>query len=337
MKSRTEDGSELRRDMVSGDWILVAAKRAKRPQAERTREKIPSLKSGCPFDDPQKGGTGEPLLWLAHPEAGKKGPASFSDWWVQIIPNKYPALSPHHVCPEEVSDGPYFKMAGTGFHEVIITRDHDRRISEMNVQEVAVLLEAYQERYKVISKEPCIEYTLIFHNQGPEAGASIYHPHSQLIALPIIPPDVRKSLEGSRQYYVQKGKCVHCAMLEWELAQKERVVFENEGFAVFEPYASRVSYETRIFPKKHSARFEEMDSFLRAELAEALQKTLGKIKNGMGDPDYNFFIHTAPAQPDGIDYYHWHVEIPTKTAIWAGLELGTGVEVIAISPEEAAL
>ncbi len=330
MKIRAEDGSEFRRDMVSGDWILVAAKRAKRPQAERTKNEVPNPESGCPFDDPQKDGGEEPILWLPRPSA-----SSFKDWWVQIIPNKYPALNPHHVCPEEVADGPYFKMTGTGFHEVIITRDHDRRISEMSDDEADALFEAYQKRYKMISYEPCIEYILIFHNQGPEAGASIYHPHSQLIAMPIVPPDVRKSLEGSRQYYVEKGKCVHCVMLEWEMSQGERMVFENKSFAVFEPYASRVSYETRVFPKRHSARFEDMGSPERKDLAEAMRQTLAKIKNGIGDPDYNFFIHTAPARPDG-DYYHWHIEILPKTAIWAGLELGTGIEVIAVSPEEAA-
>ncbi|QQG45838.1 MAG: HIT domain-containing protein [Candidatus Niyogibacteria bacterium] len=346
------DGSEFRRDLVSGDWILVAAKRAKRPQTKASkRRRLSSSKKNCPFDDPQKRGTPPPLLWLPHPtksyksrwqshrgsstESGLKAESSFDNWWVQIIQNKYPALEQHKICPTITSDGPYAKMKGVGFHEVIITRDHLRRISEMTSKEVEILIYAYQERWRTLAREECIEYILIFHNQGPGAGATIFHPHSQLIALPIIPPDVAKSLEGSRIYFERHKKCVHCAMLEWERKKRTRVIYENNYFTVLAPFASRVSYETRIFPKRHAGNFEDLKAKERMALADAMIASLKKIKKAMNDPDYNFFIHTAPAK-DGRSYYHWHIEILPKTSIWAGLELGTGVEVVAVSPEEAA-
>ena len=324
---KNTDGSEFRQDIVSGDWILVAAKRGRRPRKEEKRKHLESSKKNCPFDNPKD----KPLLWLPRPSRN-----SFEDWWVKIIPNKFPALEPHKICPVSEFCGPYAKMRGVGFHEVIITRDHRRRISEMTPAEVEVLLYAYQERWRTLSREECIRYILIFHNQGPKAGATVFHPHSQLIAMPIIPPDVSKSLEGSRLYFARYKKCVHCAMLAWERKNKLRVICENKDFTVIEPFASRVSYETRIFPRKHAGNFEDLDKKERMRLAEALVISLKKLKSALDDPDYNFFIHTAPAK-DGINgYYHWHIEILPKTSIWAGLELGTGIEVVAVSPEEAA-
>lgn len=332
-------GSEFRRDPVSGDWILVASARAKRLGMKRAHgKKLSASAEHCPFDDPQTAGNDAPLLWLPHPKKRPTGAEpTLADWWVQIIPNKYPALKPHRACPEiEESDGSYQQMQGVGFHEIIITRDHDRRISEMTPEEIETVFYAYQERYRALQREPCIDYILIFHNQGPTAGATLYHPHSQLIALPIIPPDVSRSLEGSRTYYAAHGRCVHCSMLDWEREAKVRLIYENDRFLAIVPFAPRVSYEVRIYPKKHQSRYEEADAQDRAFLADALRSVLGSIKHTMRDPDYNFFIHTAPAKIAGPDYYHWHIEILPHTSIWAGLELGTGIEVVAIPPEVAA-
>ena len=217
MKKET-DGSEFRRDPVSGDWILIAAKRASRPHRKIKRIRLDPSKKGCPFDDPQSGGAPGPLLWLPHPKTKSyklKAKSPFHNWWVQIVPNKFPALEPHEICPAEARDGPYGKMRGAGFHEIIITGDHRRRISEMTLAEAESLFYAYQERWRTLAREKCIQYILIFHNQGPGAGATLFHPHSQLIAMPIIPPDVSRSLNGSKIYFEKNKKCVHCAMIEW--------------------------------------------------------------------------------------------------------------------------
>lgn len=326
-KIKNPDGSEFRQDIVSGDWILVAAKRAKRPYKKEVRRVLDSSKKNCPFDNPKT----EALLWLPRPYGRE-----FKDWWVQIVPNKFPALEPHKICPTKESEGPYSTMRGVGFHEIIITRDHRRRISEMTMKEAETLIYVYQERWRTLAKEECIEYILIFHNQGPRAGATIFHPHSQLMALPIIPPDVAQSLEGSRVYFEKHKKCAHCVMLSWEQKKKTRVIYENKNFLAVEPFASRVSYETRIFPKRHAGNFEDLSLKERTALAEVLIASLKKIKKALQDPDYNFFIHTAPAKDGRNNYYHWHLEILPKTSIWAGLELGTGIEVVAVSPEEAA-
>ena len=162
------------------------------------------------------------------------------------------------------------------------------------------------------------------------------HPHSQIFAIPIIPPDVKRSLEGSRKYFHENKKCVHCAILKDELKEKERVIYQNKLFVVLAPYASRVAYEVRIFPKLHESRFEAIDQAQRNDLADALKIILSKIFKKLKNPDYNMFIHTAPPKERHAEHYHWHLEILPRIATWGGLELGAGIDVVKISPEETA-
>ncbi|MBI4114790.1 MAG: DUF4921 family protein [Candidatus Niyogibacteria bacterium] len=329
--------SEFRRDAVSGEWILLVEERHLRPGARdlpepKKRKLIP--KKTCLFENPQKHGSGPPILW--HPHPSESASQNAKDWFVQVVANKYPAVVPHHICPKDTRYGPYLSRDGIGFHEVIITRDHERTIADMTTAEVDVLVRTYQERYVSIENEPCIKYILIFHNHGERAGASITHPHSQLIALPIIPPDVKRSLRGSEKYFQKHNTCAHCAELAFEKKQKKRIIYTNKKFTVLAPFASRVSFEIRIFPNKHASHFEVIGKEERMFLADALRVTMKKLQKGISDPDYNFFIHTAPAQSDGVDYYHWHLEILPRISTWAGVELGTGIEVVAFLPEETA-
>jgi UDPglucose--hexose-1-phosphate uridylyltransferase len=334
--------SEFRKDIVSGDWILVASKRGRRPvffnhDKKTDWRKLPH--KDCPFDDPQKSGNGKPIFWLSAPiksGGGKVAKPNIKDWFVQVISNKFPAVSPSKICPIPGSFGWHSIMAGVGFHEVVITRPHDRSLSEMTKEEATLVLRAYVERMLALREEKCVEYTSVFHNHGRSAGASVVHPHSQIIALPIIPPDVARSFEGSRRYFTEHGHCVHCTMLEWELAEKDWIIFQNEHFIALAPYASRVSYEVRVYPKWHASHFEEMDEEKLCYLAEALTESLRRLRIVLGDPDYNFFLHTAPTKEKYMEHYHWHFEILPKTGIWAGLELGTGIDIISTSPEEAA-
>jgi len=215
----------------------------------------------------------------------------------------------------------------------------------MSIDEVSSVIEVFQNRYAQLKDEKCIKYILLFHNHGELAGASISHPHSQLIALPIIPPDVARSLSGSERFFKKNRKCVHCAMIAQERREKKRIVFENKYFISVAPYASRVSYEIRIFPKRHESYFEDMLQTKRSAFAEALIDSLARISKVLGNPNFNFFIHTSPInsinknskiEKNKKDFYHWHLEILPRTSKWAGVELGTGIEVTAISPEEAA-
>ncbi|MBI2582945.1 galactose-1-phosphate uridylyltransferase [Candidatus Azambacteria bacterium] len=320
--------SQLRQDIVSGDWIVVATSRAKRAGAFiQERRETPDPKPTCPFENPQAAGNPEPLLWFGETR---------KDWTLQVIPNKYPAFGPGN-CKARKGEGPYIEMDGSGFHEVIITRDHEKSLAEFSQAPAIEVLKAYRDRYRALMNEPCVRYIFIFHNHGRESGATISHPHSQLVAMPVIPGDVARSLGGAERYFSEKGSCVHCAMIDWERRRKARVIFENRSYIAYAPYASRTVFEVRVFPKKHEPRFEETSDQALPLLADALRLTLKKISAALKNPAYNFFIHTAPAEnPEEYPYYHWHIEILPKITVWGAVEIGTGIEIITISPEDAA-
>ncbi|MEW5907818.1 MAG: DUF4921 family protein [Patescibacteria group bacterium] len=326
---------EIRKDLVSREWILVSSirGRGKKPNFLSKKKKVPKkdTKKNCPFEDPQKSGNPKPIIWFAKKEA-----KSFNDWFIQVIPNKYPMLLKSDICPTISHYGPYEKIEAVGFHEVIIMRDHNKPIERMSLEEIILILKAYRQRYKMLEKNKCVEYVLIFHNQGESAGATIEHPHSQLVAMPIIPPDVSRSINGGINFYKKNKKCVHCTMIDYERKEGKRIVAKNPYFITICPYTSRVSYETRIFPIEHSSDFEEISDKELVYLAHSLKDALHRISKALKNPDYNFFIHTASAKVKDIPYYHWHIEILPRTYKWAGVELGTGVEVVVVPPEEAA-
>ncbi len=339
---KRDESPEFRKDLVSGDWILVASGRRKRPMLTKksvVAAKKDDGKENCPFEDPQKAGNPAPLLW--HPRPGKRDSANLEDlssWFIQVIPNKFPLFFHQKSCPEMRKKGDAeFRLPAVGYHEVIITRDHNKTLDKMTLEEVDLVLKTYQERHLTLLKDPCVKYVLILHNQGEAAGASVPHPHSQIMALTIIDPDISSSLSGSWNYYKVYRKCVHCTMLEHELKEKVRIVKKNKHFVTVVPFAPRVSYETRIYPLVHSSKFQEITDEQRKALAESLKDALTRINKAMDNPDYNFFIHTAPVDDGDSDHYHWHLEILPRGFKWAGLELGMGIEVVAVPPEEAAM
>jgi UDPglucose--hexose-1-phosphate uridylyltransferase len=321
--------SELRQDLVSGDWVVIATGRAKRPH-DFSREKRPIFvqpKSSCPFEALHKNAL---VLYSLDGERQKE------NWWVEVIPNKFPAFG-SGKCQVTRPKGPYQWSDGVGFHEVVVTRDHTRSLALMTDEEAELVVRSYQDRFLALRDEKCVKYISVFHNHGAAAGASVSHPHSQIIALPVIPPDISKSIEGSARYFLKNKACAHCTLLKYELRAKDRVVFENKGYVVLAPFASKTAFELRIYPKRHAAHFADMDASERLLFANALRTALAKQSSGLKNPDYNFFLHTAPVgDVKKYNHYHWHFEILPKTAIWAGFEIGTGIEISTIAPESAA-
>ena len=321
--------SELRRDIVSGDWVVIATGRARRPHEFRQekRQAFGQPQERCPFEKVH------PEVLLLHSLDGR---VRTEDWWVQAFPNKYPAFSRGSAAAMRKT-GPYQWTEGVGFHEVVASRDHTRSLAQMSLSEAELVLRAYQERYLEIKWESGVKYISIFHNHGRESGATISHPHSQIIATPVIPPDVGRSIRGSAQYFHEYRACVHCVAIRYELRAKKRLVYENKHCVVLAPFASKSAFELRIFPKAHSAHFEDMDADRRFDLAEALRVSLSKLHKGLRNPDYNFFLHTAPvADAKEFGNYHWKIAILPTPAIWAGFEIGTGIEISTIAPETAA-
>lgn len=327
--------SELRFDPVSGDWVVIATGRAKRPQLFKKQKRLAfrSPKSVCPFEHIA---TQEQYIFAmpgGHSRDVSKDPPH--DWRVVVVPNKFPAFKPGNALNIR-QIGPYRTMEGVGYHELVVYRHHTKSLAEFSQEEAKEVIDVYQERFLDLMNEKLVNYVAIFHNHGREAGASVAHPHSQIIAMPLIDPDLKRSLEGSRRYLKVHKACAHCAMLEFDRKNGERIVFENNNFIAVCPFASRVSLEVRIYPKQHLAYFERVKDEEKLALADALQTTLSKLYKGLNDPAYNFFIHTAPSDGKNYDDYHWHVEILPHTSTWAGFELGTGIEISVIEPEKAA-
>ena len=320
--------SQLRQDIVSGDWIAIAPGRAKahlQALKKRGKRKIAPVRT-CPFEDLQKSGHGKPIL--IYQDAG--------DWQLQIIQNRYPAFTHENKCVSIGTDGPYAITEAAGHHDLIVTRDHNRNFSQLDSLAATQIFRAFRERYQMFLSDQCLAYASFFHNWGPTAGASMYHPHYQIIATPIIPPDVMHSLLGSLKYSQTHSKCVHCVMLEWELTQKKRILYEDDIVVAYAPFVSKNPFEIRIYPKKHSSYFEEVSDILLSHIVMALQYTLQRYVKKLRDPDYNFFVHTAPIQ-DKKKYsmYHWHIEVIPKVTTNAGFELGTGIEINVIDPDQA--
>jgi len=336
MIKKRKNFSELRFDLVSKDWVLIAAERGQRPGAfkMKKRKKIKAPKLTCPFChiETQK----KPTLIFSH---GKKVPLTKNipkNWTTIVIPNKYPAVFPYSDLKEQIQGKLYKKILAAGFHEIVVTRDHEKQIAQFNSVQIKELIDVYQERYLSLMKEKFVNYISIFHNHGLEAGASLSHPHSQIITTPLIDSDLIRAILNSDKYFNFHKKCVYCQMGKWEMKKKERIVFENKDFLVLCPFASKSAFQMIISPKKHLPYFEKITEKEKWSLAEAFKVAFSKLYKVLHDPAYNFYLHTAPCDGKKHDHYHWHWTILPKTATWAGFEIGTRMEISTIEPEKAA-
>lgn len=327
--------SELRLDLVSKDWVVIATGRSKRPEIfkKERREKGRISKKECPFCRPGK--IGKPIAVYA---SGKKikGYEIPANWTTMVIPNKFPAFLPHPDLDEETEGNLYKKMNAVGFCELVVTRDHQKSLALLPVNKVKEVIDSYQDRYLDLMDKKLVNYISIFHNHGVEAGASQPHPHSQIITTPLVDVDLQKSLSNSEKYFKKGKKCIYCEMNDWEKKFKKRIVFENKDFSAVCPFASKAAFEVIISPKHHLSNFERITESEKWNLAEALQVVLKKIYKALSDPPYNFYLHAAPCDGKDYSHYHWHWTILPKTGIWAGFEIGTRMEISTIEPEKAA-
>ncbi len=327
--------SELRFDLVSKDWVVIATGRGRRPEFfKKKRAKIKMPKKICPFCNIE---TQEPPVLIY--KKGKKIPLGGKipkDWSTIVIPNKYPALLPYPRLEKKMEGRFYQRMNAVGFCELVITRDHEKHFPHLSVKEIEEVIDAYQQRYLTLMKKHFVNYISIFHNYGPEAGASQPHPHSQIITTPLIDVDLKNALSNSKKYFKKNKKCIYCEMNKWEEKVKRRLVFENKDFLVICPFASKMAFQVIISPKKHTAYFEKISKEKKKYLAEAFKMAMHALNKGLSDPAYNFYLHTAPCDGKDYSYYHWHWTILPKTATLAGFEIGTRMEISTIEPEKAA-
>ena len=230
----------------------------------------------------------------------------------------------------------YPSYKSLGYHEVIIIKNHKMDLRKMPISLWDELLYNYQKRLEIHYKNPSVEYSLIIHNHGDRAGASIVHPHSQIMASAVMPTRIKKELSNSKKYFKHNRHCIFCDLIKQELASKERLVFENDSFLAITAYAARFPFEIWVMPKHHQADFLTVNKDERIQLGQILGRVFATLDQKLKDPDYNFYIHTAPCDKGNYDHYHWHLVILPRISVWAGFELGAGIEISTIEPEKAA-
>lgn len=324
--------SEWRKDAVTGRWVIIATDRSRRPSDFLMQKAAAAGREHCPFCPGRERMT--PPEVLAYREHGSvpDGPG----WYLRVVPNKFPALEANGELVRE-SEGVFERMEGIGVHDVIIeTPDHDKTLATMSSQEIGRLLRAFRERASILRADGRFRYVVLFKNHGATAGATLEHPHAQLIALPIVPGFVRDELEGSKRYYDAVGRCVFCDLIRQERLAATRVVDENADVIALAPFASRFPFETWVLPKLHSARFEESPDLQLGGMTDLLRSVAGRLDRALGRPDYNLIVHTSPFGEDTHAFYHWHVEIIPKLSRTAGFEWGTGFYINHTLPEDAA-
>lgn len=322
--------SEFREDPVSGDWIILAPERAKRPEEllKRRARRVPSPLKECPFEDLKKSGNWPPIVLYPNEK----------NWKIAVIPNKYPALSHRAGCAMGTSHGIYRAKTGAGAHELLVTRDHQKSFAALSPRDAAEVFVQLQKRHRTLAKDRCCEYLSTFANWGPEAGASLYHPHYQIIALPIVPPHSVRSLHGAEQYFKKHHRCVRCDMIALEKKYQSRIIAENRHAIAIAPYASKRPFEVSILPKVHASYFEKTSRAVTADMALLVRSITQRMKKRLHDPDLNFFIHDAPVDGRAHNYHHWHVEVVPANVIsgLGGFEISTIVNINVVDPDMAA-
>jgi UDPglucose--hexose-1-phosphate uridylyltransferase len=327
--------SELRLNRATKEWIILATERAKRPHqfaVRSTRQKLPRHDPNCPFCPGNEKQTPPEVYALRDKVSGSRK----HDWRIRVVTNKYPALRPEGKTAR--IKGGFFKSAtGLGRHEVIIeTPRHNQTLATLSLKRVEEICTVCWSRYRALEEDRRFKLIIIFRNHGASAGTSIKHPHSQVIALPLVPTDVRHLLEEAMRYYDDHGCCVFCDILREELAAESRIILSNPAFVAFHPFASRAPFETWIVPRKHNAGFGNIAAGEIRLMASALKQVLENLHRKLGDPDYNLIIRTAPMKDAQEDYYHWYIQILPRLSIPAGFELGSGIYINTALPEKTA-
>lgn len=322
--------SQFRQNPITKNWVLISTHRAKRPEDYKTYSVTQGLgerDENCVFC---------PGNEQLNPQIDRR--PNNDDWQIRVIPNKYNALEHGHVYRRKEF---YVSRSGNGDHEVIITRKHNEPVALQSIALVENTLGLFVERLNFLGEDEKNAYTQIFHNHGREAGASVIHPHYQILTTPFITPHIHSEIMGCYHHYQTFSACIYCEIIKEELALGLRVVYESDHFVVISAYASRSPFETWILPKKHGAKFEEITKEQVKHLSFVLKVTLGQLYTKLNDPPLNFYIHTMPYVRDKHTIneeasFHWHLTIFPRLTIWAGFEFATGIPINPVPPEMSA-
>ncbi len=340
---------ELRRDPILGRWNIIAAERAARP-SDFKHEPTEAKGGFCPFDAGHEDKT--PPEILAYRASGTY--PNTPGWRVRVVANKYPALRIEGDLDKK-GVGMYDRMQGIGAHEVIIeTPEHMVTPTGLSVEHFSEVILAYKDRLNDLKRDQRFKFGIVFKNVGAAAGASLEHTHSQLIVTPIVPNVTIRELHGALEYYNYRGRCIFCDIVRQEREHGVRVVVDDPDFLVFEPFASRFPFETWVIPTRHDSQFEQIRPHEIRRLADVLLNALRRIETALEVPPYNYIVHSGPfrtsdaevfrgmlgpppvMEGDGLEHYHWHIEIIPRLTKVAGFEWGTGLYINPVPPETSA-
>ena len=318
----------LRQDPTSEQWVIVAPERSERPFGGRAthRPPLPSSDASCPFCPGNEHTT--------PPEITRQGSGP---WWEQrVVPNRYPALT------RQGAFGPIGhpstqELPALGGHEVVIESPaHDERMDEMSVARLEAVLRLWRDRSVDLAGEPWARAVMVFKNFGAGAGSSLDHPHSQIIAAPICPPELRSRMKVAHRYRRETGRLLYRDLVERELRAGDRIVADRGAFVAVAPHASRAPFETWILQRDPRPSFVDVGIETLGDLAVAVRDVLAALRRGAGDPDYNLVLQSAAPDERSSRSFGWHLMVIPRTTTSAGFELGTGMAINPVPPERAA-
>ncbi len=323
---------EVRLNRITGDWVIIATERAKRPHEfiqKKEKKELSGYAETCPFCAGNENQTPPETMRLA---------GSDGKWLVRCVPNKYSALSTEGIIIKKKTDFKQY-ISGVGLHEVIIEApEHNKNMALLPLSHIEQILKAYKQRQLAFYEDPRVEHVIIFKNHGATAGTSLEHPHSQIVGTPVFPGQVMTRLEGAMRnyYYVDYRECIYCTYMNGEVKDGERIISENDSFVAFVPYAALSPFHTWIFPKRHSGCFAQITDKELFKLAEILRDILLRLYVGLENPDYNYVLRSLSIQGAETKYFHWYISVVPRLTQAAGFELGTGMYINTSLPEESA-
>ncbi len=328
---------ELRQDLITGKWVAIAHGRSQRHQNKTDVNKkpktSPKYQDNCPFCNLTQFPQEPDILRL---------PDNPDTWQIHVFANKYPAFIPATELRSRF-EGPYRAIEAVGYHEVLATRWHNQTEAEMTISELSLVLEALVVRYRQLKTKQSVNYIQIIKNHGIEAGATQQHPHHQIFTTPVLPSEVSDILHGAERYSQKHGHDPYTDMISFELEAGTRIIWQNDDFVIFCPYASRVPFETWIMPRAPEPFFENLGPSQRESLAQAMHELFVRLDRGLNDPAFNYFIYSAPCDDTGFicnkesfGNFRWHIEVLPRFGSWGGFELATALEINPSVPEESA-
>jgi len=316
-----KENTELRYDILSNEWIIISPKRGARPN------NFQEIK-GCPFCDikDQK----KPKYYFYKGEENKE-----KKWTTIVIPNKFPVFEESDTSKDILENNFYTKKISPGFHDLIVTKEHDKFISDLSLSRIEEFFTCISKLLTEYRKSKIVKQVAIFHNRGEKAGASQPHPHYQALSLPIIEREHQNELNNFKNYYNKNKRCLHCEINKIERNDKKRLIIENDDFVAFCPFAPKILFQVIISPKRHMSSFEEISEKEKKSLSKIFKKILSKYDKGFDNLDYNFFLHNSPLDKE-YPYFHWYWSFSPRINYFGGLELGFGLEISPMTPEEQA-